>query len=152
MHLLVILFDVLSRCTLNRRMEEVAYSESYHDIKFSLLEKKFTTVTKLDWRVLQLKGSFFTVARRHLERFVSALTRIGKHVKHVLFYYAVFLTSDLHGHFLIIYFYFPFSHEVNLAATDSPLTIIKHYQPSPKALSGNNYQTLRVTIPVRYLR
>ena len=36
---------------------------------------------------------------------------------------------------------------MNLAATDSPLTIIKHYQPLPKALSGDNYQTLRVIIP-----
>ena len=38
------------------------------------------------------------------------------------------------------------SYEVNLAATDSPLTIIRHYQPTPKALNGSDYQSLRVYI------
>ena len=43
--------------------------------------------------------------------------------------------------------FFSDSYEINLAATDSPLTIIKHYQPvpSPTAHSGGNYQTLRVS-------
>lgn len=39
-----------------------------------------------------------------------------------------------------------YSYEINLAAIDSPLTIVNHYQPSPTAMNDSEKQILRVIV------
>jgi hypothetical protein len=58
-------------------MEEAAYSKFCHVIKFSQWEKKFTSVIRLNWRVLLQKDSSYTAAGRLLEKCISTLIRIG---------------------------------------------------------------------------